>query len=42
MGQLTTGLIDNPAVSGVRPTTSLVVRITNDDTSAAALEIKGF
>lgn len=42
MAQLTTGLIENTAVSGVRPTTNLVVRISNDDTTAITVLIKGF
>lgn len=42
MAQLTTGLIENTAVSGVRPTTNLVVRITNDDTVTDTLQIIGF
>lgn len=39
---LTTGIIDNPAVSGVRPTSTLAVLITNDDTSTVAIQINGF
>lgn len=42
MAQLTTGLIENPAVSGIRPTTNLVVRISNDDTIANTVLIKGY
>ena len=42
MAQLTTGLIDNPAVSGVRPTSNLAVRIANDDTVAATILIRGY
>ena len=42
MAQLTTGLIENTAVSGVRPTTSLVVRISNDDTVTVTVLIQGF
>lgn len=43
MAQLTTGIIENtPDSSGVRPSTSLVVRITNDDTVSNALQISGF
>ncbi|MHB8124403.1 MAG: hypothetical protein ACYDEJ_01960 [Desulfitobacteriaceae bacterium] len=42
MSQLTTGLIENTAVSGVRPTTNFVVRIANDDTVAATVLIEGF
>ncbi len=39
---LTTGLIENPAVAGVRPTSTLAVRITNDDTATVAIQINGF
>lgn len=42
MAFLTTGLIDNPAVSGIRPTSTLTVRITNDDTVSASIQIMGF
>ncbi|MHB1653830.1 MAG: hypothetical protein ACYCVD_15345 [Desulfitobacteriaceae bacterium] len=42
MAQLTTGLIENTAVSGVRPTTNLVVRISNDDTATITVLINGF
>ena len=42
MAELTTGLIENTPVAGVRPTSSLTVRITNDDTVAASVEILGF
>ena len=42
MAQLTTGLIENTAVSGVRPTTNLVVKISNDDISTITVLIKGF
>jgi hypothetical protein len=42
MAQLTTGLIENTAVSGVRPTTNLVVRISNDDIVTITVLIKGF
>lgn len=42
MAQLTTGLIENTAVSGVRPTTNLVVKISNDDIVTVTVLIKGF
>ena len=42
MAFLTTGLIDNPPVSGVRPTTRLTVQITNDDTVTSIVQIFGF
>lgn len=43
MAQLTTGIIENaPDSSGIRPSTSLVVRITNDDTNTGTVQISGF
>jgi len=42
MAQSTTGLIENSAVSGERPSTTFVVLITNDDTAANTVLIKGF
>lgn len=42
MALLTTGVIENTPVSGVRPTTQLAVRITNDDTVQTTVEILGF
>lgn len=42
MAQLTTGLIENTAVSGVRPSTNVVVRISNDDTTNVTVLIAGF
>ncbi len=42
MVQLTTGLINNPTVAGVRPTASLAVRLANDDTVTATVLIEGF
>ena len=39
---LTTGMIDNLAVAGVRPTSTLAVRIANDDTSTVTVQINGF
>lgn len=42
MSQLTTGLIENTIVSEVRPTTNLVVRISNDDIITVTVLIKGF
>ena len=42
MAFLTTGLIDNLEVAGVRPTSTLTVRITNDDTVTASIEIHGY
>ncbi|GAB6171929.1 hypothetical protein JCM15765_14070 [Paradesulfitobacterium aromaticivorans] len=42
MAQLTTGLLENTAVSGVRPSTNLIVRITNDDTATNTVFVKGY
>ncbi|HWQ72789.1 MAG TPA: hypothetical protein VN370_10755 [Desulfitobacteriaceae bacterium] len=42
MALLTTGLFENTAVSGIRPSSTLAVLITNDDTTTATIEIKGF
>jgi hypothetical protein len=42
MPYLTTGLLDNTEVSGVRPSTTLSVNIANDDTSTVAIQIEGF
>jgi hypothetical protein len=42
MAELTTGVIENTPVAGVRPTTTLTVKITNDDTIDATVFIEGF
>ncbi|HBV85227.1 MAG TPA: hypothetical protein DEF42_00820 [Desulfosporosinus sp.] len=42
MPELTTGLIENTSVAGVRPTLTFTVRISNDDTIATTIEILGF
>jgi len=42
MGSLTIGLIENTPVAGVRPTSTLTVKITNDDTITATVQIEGF
>lgn len=42
MALLTTGLIENTAVSGVRPSSTLTVLITNNDTVSASIQIEGF
>lgn len=42
MALLTTGLIENTPVSGVRPTTNLAVRIANDDTVVTSILIEAF
>ncbi|KLU63003.1 hypothetical protein CEB3_c06660 [Peptococcaceae bacterium CEB3] len=39
---LTTGMIDNSAVAGVRPTSTLVVRIANDGASTSAVQVNGY
>ncbi|SHN84790.1 hypothetical protein [Desulfitobacterium chlororespirans] len=41
MAELTTGLIENTAVFGVRPTVTLVVRITNDGTTTESVTTEG-
>lgn len=42
MPYLTTGLFDNTAVAGVRPSSTLTVNISNEDTSTVAIQIEGF
>ena len=42
MPELTTVLTENTPVFGVRPTTTLTVKIANDDTIAATVQIQGF
>ena len=42
MPYLTTGLLDNTAVEGVRPSSTLSVNISNDDTSTVAIQVEGF
>ena len=42
MALLTTGLFENTAVSGVRPSSTLAVRISNDDTISQTIHIEGF
>jgi hypothetical protein len=42
MTLLTTGMIENTAVSGVRPSSTLSVLVSNDDITVASIEIKGF
>ncbi|GAB6152828.1 hypothetical protein JCM17380_15780 [Desulfosporosinus burensis] len=42
MPYLTTGLFDNTPVAGVRPSSTLSVNISNDDTSTVAIQIEGF
>lgn len=42
MAFLTTGIIDNSPVLGVRPSSSLSVLVTNNDVVAASVNIKGY
>lgn len=42
MAELTTGLIENTPVAGIRPTSTFTVKVTNDDSVAANIEIFGF
>ena len=42
MPLLTTGLFENTAVSGVRPSSTLSVLISNDDTISVTIHIEGF
>ena len=42
MALLTTGLIKNTEVSGVRPSSTLSVRITNHDLVSASVQIRAF
>ena len=42
MPEFTTGIIENTPVAGVRPTSTFTVKITNDNTTAATIEILGF
>lgn len=42
MALLTTGLITNTEVSGIRPSSTLSVRITNEEIVSASIQIRGF
>ncbi|MCB8818910.1 hypothetical protein LJE72_26055, partial [Desulfosporosinus sp. SRJS8] len=42
MAELTTGIIENTPVAEVRPTVTFTVKITNDDTTTADIEVLGF
>ena len=42
MAVFTTGLIDNPAVAGIRPSTTIDVLITNDGLVPNNIQINGF
>ncbi|MFZ3101146.1 MAG: hypothetical protein WA131_11790 [Desulfitobacteriaceae bacterium] len=42
MPDLTTGLFNNTPVEGVRPSSTLSVNISNDDTSTVDVQIEGF
>lgn len=42
MPYLTTGLLDNASVEGVRQSSTLSVNISNEDTSTVAIQVEGF
>ncbi len=42
MTELTTGIIENTLVDGIRSTSSFTIKITNNDTIAAIVQINGF
>ncbi|KJR44867.1 Flagellar hook-length control protein FliK [Desulfosporosinus sp. I2] len=42
MPYLTTGLMSNTSVEGVRQSSTLTVNISNDDTSTVAIQVEGF
>ena len=42
MPNLTTGLFENTPVAGVRPSSTLTVNISNDDTTTVTVQIQGF
>lgn len=42
MAQLTTGLIENTAVAGVRPSSTVAVRVANDDTVTVTVRIRAY
>lgn len=42
MPYFTTGLIDSTAAAGDRPSSTLAIAISNEDTSTAAIQIEGF
>lgn len=42
MAILTTGLIENLEISGVRPSSTLSLRMMNPDPVSASIQIKGF
>ena len=42
MPYLTTGLFDNTPVAGVRPSSTLSLNISNDDTATVDVQIEGF
>ena len=42
MPYLTTGLLDNTAVAGIRPSSIFSINLSNDDTSTVAIQIEGF
>lgn len=42
MANLTTGLIENTVVGGVRPTTTFTIKVSNDSVNAEIIQIIGF
>lgn len=42
MPYYTTGLIDNTSAADIRPSATLAIAISNEDTSTAAIQIEGF
>lgn len=42
MPYLTTGLLDNASVEGVRQSSMFLINISNEDTSTVAIQIEGF
>ncbi|MDR3601835.1 MAG: hypothetical protein P4L49_15345 [Desulfosporosinus sp.] len=42
MPNLTTGLFENTPVAGVRPSSTLSINISNDDTAIVDVQIEGF
>jgi len=42
MPYLTTGMLDNASIEGVKQSSMLSVNISNDDTSTVAIQVEGF
>ena len=42
MSELTTGMFDNTPVAGIRPSSTISVNISNDDTATVTVQIEGF